>query len=341
MTMRRRAHQTICIAAIGLLVAIPTVVIAGEQPAGSAAELDAAAKAKIERLIGRLAADTYDEREQAMNDMLDMGPRILPHLRNRKATSDAEQQVRLTRVIDNVEFHKPEPAYMAKLLEDPTKRNRALFELLRAQQYSREDAYKEDAARLEDCVVRNVVRCSQPEGPPIYAVFKKSALETEKKNDLTGHLLLFDSKGRIVPVYAAGNSPESGVFRDINRDGMVTMVESWDYGATQGPSVSVLHVVPMTPEQKSVLCVAYNVDHVGEKWTWRMADEDSGPCKIQFGPEENFEPKVTFTWSKEQRKFVGPAGGPEQQVYQLETEHKKLWEGIEAYSKAHKKGGDK
>ena len=219
------------------------------------------------------------------------------------------------------------------------------------------DAQKRDAALaallgLKDagaCKVNHVVVCPQADGGPLYAVFKAEGYERRMgggPGKAIGHVILFDGKGTEHPFWHNANSI-SGLFRDVNGDGIVENVETNSISPAAPPgmplerfSVKVLHVLPIVLKADPVLLVAYGIGQPGHPedkppWHWRAVDLDAdGRLEIQFGPktEKGLEPQATYTWSEKDKRYVGPDGADTQRFKRLRPDH--FSEDLDAFAKA-------
>ncbi|HUX00288.1 MAG: YdjY domain-containing protein [Phycisphaerae bacterium] len=233
------------------------------------------------------------------------------------------------------------PRHLVQELLDPAKRNAALDKLMQLNHYK--------GGPHDTALVNHVVVCPQPKGEPLYAVFKDEHYADWSGAGLgkpRGHVLLFDSDGKYVPFYKNANDPW-GVFEDVNGDGIVENVESWYCGELR--SCTILHVIPIVEKPMPLLCVAYNPkQRKTETWAWQMADAGKdGALQIQLGPvvkilgdpahsrddngtNKQINPVVTYTWDKDKKAYVGPAGGDDQPFKRLDPE-KPLKEQIEPF----------
>jgi hypothetical protein len=142
------------------------------------------------------------------------------------------------------------PRQLVKKLLDPAKRNAALDKLMQLNHY--------DGGPTDTALVNHVVVYPQPKGEPLYAVFKDENYSVRSGAGLgkpLGHVLLFDSDGKYVPFYQNANSI-SGVFADVNGDGIVENVEAIFCGLR--PAATVICVIPIVEKPVPLLCLAYN-----------------------------------------------------------------------------------
>jgi hypothetical protein len=202
-------------------------------------------------------------------------------------------------------------------------RDDAFRKVMGRQIYRGEGTYTEDTFQNAPAgIVRHVVACPQPKGPPMFAVF---AGPRGPRHQAVGHIILIDSDGVIVRVYSAANSlDETDHFKDINGDGVVDMVHSWHKLDSQNRTGSVVHITPVTREQQPVLLVAYNREPVKEEWGWRLTEEKGGRYALELGPKkagtEDITPKATYRWSDKEKRYEGPDGGPGEPFMRLKDD---------------------
>lgn len=198
---------------------------------------------------------------------------------------------------------------LVRLLQDPDRRDRALYDLLKTNRYY--EGYSRDGKQHppETCRVNHVVVCPQKNGDPLYAVFKAEGFENNMGGGpgrAVGHVIVFDSKGRHLPYYGNYNLVRK-TFRDINADGIVEHVESMRV-VSHGREFYVLWVLPITPGGKPILAVQY-----GPNWSYKVQDDGRGACEIQLGPGTStagdIVPTVSYRWSMERQRYEGPPGG--------------------------------
>jgi hypothetical protein len=205
---------------------------------------------------------------------------------------------------------------VAKLL-DLDQRDEAFRKVIKRQVYRGEGTYTETDAKP----VRHVIVCPQVKGPPLFAVFPKSR-ENQPIHRPDGHLVLVDSDGAIVRVYHAANSLSNGdTIQDINGDGVMDVVQSWGIANDlKGPSCQVLHVIPVTREQRPALRVAYNHSAGAGDWGWRLREKGK-VWLIELGPKQprtdDIEVKAVFRWSEKEQGYEGPGGGADQAFMRL------------------------
>jgi hypothetical protein len=237
------------------------------------------------------------------------------------------------------------PRQLIKNLLDPVMRNAALDKLMQLNHYK--------GGPTGTVIVNHVVVCPQPQGEPLYAVFKDehyAVWSGAGPGKPLGHVLLFDSDGKYVPFYLNANAPW-GVFADVNGDGIVENVRAISYGGLRS-AATVLLVIPIMEKPVPLLCLAYNPKHRKTgTWAWQVADaRKDGVLQIQLGPvvsilgdpahsrEDNgtnkqINPVVTYTWDKDKKAYVGPAGGDDQPFKRIAPE-KPLEEQIASFNSA-------
>lgn len=208
-----------------------------------------------------------------------------------------------------------------KKLLVPGERDEALRRIIEWQRYRGEPRYR--VTEVE--TIRHVLLCPQSRTEPIFAVFLGKKPDSEKAT--VGHFELIDYDGTILPVYMGANSSDSGVFQDINGDGVIDRVDSWRWtvGRSVGLSepetdIDVLQVLPITREQQPLLRVAYNPSKSLESpksrpdWSWEIVPtKDRDVFDVLLGPRSTpargVDPQVTYRWDAKAATYVGPSGG--------------------------------
>src|SRR5262245_37600921 len=134
-----------------------------------------------------------------------------------------------------------------------------------------------------------------------------------------GVLVIFDSTGRMVPVFEAANylKGSDGVVK-YRSDGALAVVHQFGYTGDPDWSVEALHVVPTTTVQTPILSVLLGAPHSrwarsGEReWTWRVQDADGdGNLEFDIGPAERdgaMDRKATYRYSSASNRYEGPGG---------------------------------
>lgn len=220
-------------------------------------------------------------------------------------------------------------------LSAPNKRDAALARLL---------GHKEPSS----VKVNHVVVCAQPQGPPIYAVFKAERYDLRQgggPGKAIGHVILFDSNGKQIPFCMNANSIQ-GVFEDVNGDGIVENVEPHTISpaAPRGvklerPGVNTLIVLPIVRNPTPLLYVAYGIErHTKDDsgWSWEVSPPGKdGMREIRFGPKQGGKvtPQAVYTWAPEQHRYLGPEGAYDRTFKRIDPS---TWaEGLDAFEKAH------
>jgi WG containing repeat/Ankyrin repeat len=200
-------------------------------------------------------------------------------------------------------------------LRDDTLRNEAFRTILSWQKY-RSGSYTERICKP----LRHVEECPQKEGPSIFAVFPMTSYQQQAAP--LGHIILIDADGALIPHYSNANSlDEHSAFKDINGDGIVDEV-----GTINRSGAHVLHVLPVTREQKPVLNIALRErEFATTEWSWELAETgESGIFVIVLGPLDSvtgkITPKARYVWSKETGDYVGPPGGMDLPFLRLKTD---------------------
>ena len=178
--------------------------------------------------------------------------------------------------------------------------------------------------------VNHVVKCPQPDGTILYAVFTSAGESLDQKMGASngvavGTAVLFDAQGKNVGLRTVSKGE---IFRDINRDGVVEQVNVFGIMASLGPCVETLHVVPVLKgvdyytSTNLPLIVAFNHEYEIPQWHWAVEDTDGdGFDEVHFGPRnpetKRLEPKVTYSWSPKDKAWQGPKGGLDQHFMRL------------------------
>jgi hypothetical protein len=197
---------------------------------------------------------------------------------------------------------------------------------------------------VKPSVVKHVVMCPQPKGPPIFAVFVRG-IDKGEYCEAKGHLITVAADGAILRCWR-GDDVVEGTFEDVNDDGIVDRVDTIDCRVAGG-LVRELYVLPITEQGLAALRVAVEFragDPVPGKETevaWRVQRAGGGkPARIQIGPrdaETGGLTKVTAEWSwlAKRSAWVGPGGGPGSAFVRLPPEG---WEGLEEFAAAQRQG---
>lgn len=167
----------------------------------------------------------------------------------------------------------------------------------------------------------------------MYVVFRHWDYDTAGigPGQARGPFTLFDGEGRLVPVYMGANylapEPESDIFPYAG-DNRVALAQVILHGSGEHDekewTAQVLHIVPVTPDQQSVLSVilgpatyGHDDECVGFSWGWRRRDLDGdGVPEIEIGPLQNRQgeilPRAVYRWSRKTGHYDGPAGSAQE-----------------------------
>ncbi len=163
-----------------------------------------------------------------------------------------------------------------------------------------------------DQEVVDVLVCPQRDEPPLYAVLTNPM-------SLDQRITLLDGDGTIVPFYPDRKWIHHQL-DDVNGDGLVELVGERPIRLRIDGEVvymEALFVLPVTRENRAVLTVLYNAQQPPEssspRWSWRLSETTTpGVLAIELGPQvsrdEPMDVQVTYTWSAERQRFVGPLG---------------------------------
>ena len=194
-------------------------------------------------------------------------------------------------------------------LTDSKQRDEAFRTILSWQKYRSKPSAPERIFRS----LRHVVVCPQKKGPPVFAVFPSNIFE--QRDAPKGHIILIDADGAIIPYYCNANSiDDHSEFKDINGDNVIEEVSTISFGTKKG-SAKVLHVLPVTRDQRPALNIVFKEREAkNAEWSWRLVEQkEPGVFRIELGPMDTdtgrFSPKESFHWSKEKSDYVGPEGG--------------------------------
>jgi hypothetical protein len=225
-------------------------------------------------------------------------------------------------------------------LEDPAQRDRAACRLIELGLYRSQPRYRETACEQVPGAVNHVVAVHQESGPSMYAVFRRPDYDVPEAGPglPKGPFTLFDGDGYIVPVFSGANLIEAdGDLFAYAGDTRLAIAHLISHGGTSnGPTdwtALVLHIVPITPNQRSVLSVVvgpptYGIDDTcngGVYWGWRHADRDGdGIREIEIGPLQNREgdiiPRAVYRWSVPSEQYEGPTGSVEDGFVRVDTQ---------------------
>lgn len=188
-----------------------------------------------------------------------------------------------------------------KRLLSPEERDEALQKLLKEGGYPKSPLYNEKRAGK----IKDVVRCLQPPGKPLIAVFAEEPFGRVDVPKRSGHLIIIRSDGVIIPFYKGANSP-NGNFEDLNGDGIVDSIDSWEFGYEAG-LITGLHLVPITEQFKPALVVYWKEGD----FAWRLDKSDPfGISAVQIFATKpvRLEVVAEYKWSEEKKRWLGPAG---------------------------------
>src|SRR5262249_52485641 len=147
------------------------------------------------------------------------------------------------------------------------------------------------------CSVSHVVQAPQSDGTNFFVVFRNATSDVYPlagPHVPKGPFSLVSSDGTFVPVFSGANvlDAEDALFSYDGR-GSLAIAHQVAYGPSGSPwTVQMLHVVPVTPEQRPILSVIVGPPFVGfmsgEKhfaWTWQtQPSQTGGPPDIVIGP---------------------------------------------------------
>jgi hypothetical protein len=226
-----------------------------------------------------------------------------------------------------------EAAQFVRLLENPDKRDAAACRLFELGMYRSKPPYKEDPCKQVPGAVNHVIVAPQDNQSqsPMYVVFRHWPFDSDTigPGKSKGPVTLFDGDGYIVPYFHNANmlDKDDDVFAYAG-DGRLAIrqiiVQSGDRDENDKEwNAQVLHVVPVTPRQQSVLSVIVGPAIHGDmketckgfSWGWRQRDVDAdGVPEIEIGPwldagtDGNISPRAVYRWSKQTGRYDGPSG---------------------------------
>ena len=152
-----------------------------------------------------------------------------------------------------------------------------------------------------------------------------------------GPFNLFDNDGYIIPVFSAANLlGEDDDFFAYAGDSRLAIAHVILHGAKRDAPIDwttqVLHIVPITPSQQSVLSVVvgpptYGFDDGcdGVYWGWRHTDRDEDRVpEIEIGSLQNYQwdilPRAVYRWSVLSEQYEGPTGSVEEGFVRVDTQ---------------------
>lgn len=187
------------------------------------------------------------------------------------------------------------------LLEE---RDEALQKLLKEARYPKDPAYTvNDVGRIKE-----VVLCPQQGARPLVTIFVESKNDPEDVSPRSGGFVVIRNDGLILPFYH-GACYLDGHFRDLNGDGAMDYIDSWEIDHGEG-MVTGLHLVPIR-EGFAPALVVYWLEGAFE---WRLHQPDMHRIPtIQIGSEKQgrFETIAEYRWSRDKKQWLGPGGSPE------------------------------
>jgi hypothetical protein len=187
--------------------------------------------------------------------------------------------------------------------------------------------------------VNHVVVAHQEPDPPIYVVFRRPNYEAQGVGPglPKGPFTLLDSEGYIIPAFHNLLDEDGDIFAYAGANRLATahlLLHSGDFDNPNNWWAQVLHIVPVTPLQQSVLNVVvgppiYGNDdfcEAGFYWAWQTRDRDAdGVPEIEIGPLQNREgeilPRAVYRWSNESGQYDGPDGSVEEGFVRLHYTH--------------------
>lgn len=226
---------------------------------------------------------------------------------------------------------------LARLLDDPRLRDDAACSIFGAGQWLRPARYKEPHCGGSQRTVNHVVQAKQPDGSLMRVVFRRVDWLTREEaapGQARGPFSLVNDRGQMVPVFENANMLDDwGGIIGFAGDDRKAIVHVIQYG--QGPdaprwTAQTLNVVPVMPEQRSVLSVVLGPplgpsDDVckGFSWSWRSRDADGdGLSEIEIGPftsPTDIAPRAVYRWSEGSGRYEGPAGSVEAGFMRLDS----------------------
>lgn len=226
---------------------------------------------------------------------------------------------------------------LVRLLEQPATRDAAACRLLELRKYRGKPPYEETLCDQVRGAVNHVIVAPQAAAgaaardaqPPMYMVFRRWPFDDDAigPGRSRGPFVLFDGGGYIVPVFQGANliDEDANVFAYAGDTrlaiGQVISHGSGEKEDARDWTTQLLHVIPIAPQQRSVLSVilgpaTYGIDDrcKGFYWGWRTRDLDAdGVLEIEIGPwlsdrADDISPRAVYRWSKESARYDGPAG---------------------------------
>lgn len=231
-------------------------------------------------------------------------------------------------------------------LSDSASRNESACELIRRGIYAVEKPRYLEKVPEGGCNVRSVFdERSRPHGA--VAVLLEPDWEDPNLPDRldAGSLIVFDSEGRMVPVFEAANhlGASEGVV-PYTPDGSVAIAHQFPYGGEPDWFAEGLHLVPPTVDQRPILSLLMGPPRSGSsesgKWAWKTSDVDGDKnVEIEIGPytpEGTIETRATFRYSISAGRYLGPEGSLSGEFYLVpDPVERPSWKTAEDFARAH------
>jgi hypothetical protein len=228
---------------------------------------------------------------------------------------------------------------LVALLQDRTERDSAACQLLELGLYRSTPRYTDKPCERISGAVNHVVVAHQEPDPPVYVVFRRPSYDADGVGPglPKGPFTLFDSEGYIIPVFSAANllGEDDDLFAYAGNS-RLAIAHLILHGASRDAPIEwttqVLHIVPITPLQQSVLSVIVGPPTYGFEdgcdgvyWGWRRADQDDDRIpEIEIGPFQNREgdilPRAAYRWSVQSEQYEGPSGSVEEGFLRVDTQ---------------------
>lgn len=175
----------------------------------------------------------------------------------------------------------------------------------------------------EDCAVNHVVEARQRSGSSLFVVFWRADRDVfpEAGSGLPkGPFTIISDDGAVITEFLRADVLEAdSAIVGLGSDGLA-IIQAIPYGAAGALwTTLVLHVVPVTPEQRSILTVMVGPPVTGfvepGQWTWRVRHALDGELAIDVGTSakdgDGLKVEGTYRFNAAANAFVGPAGGPD------------------------------
>ena len=242
----------------------------------------------------------------------------------------------------------PEIEVLLGEFQDPKVRDETVCSLIRRGRYAGAEPRCPVQIPSNGCQVRGVFAGSPESHQGVVVLLNPdwSDPDLPDRPDV-GILVIFDAEGRIVPVFEAANYLDSSdaVVR-YRSDGALAVVHNFSYAGDPDWSVSALHVVPATSEQRPVLSVLLGPPKSrfaraeSPSWKWQARDIDGdGNLEFEIGPtrpDGSLQVQAVYHYSQVAQRYVGPGGSLEGNFYLLPpVVSERTWGLAEAFAKAH------